>query len=101
VLVTASVILTVITAFVLSDLLRSADSSPLVRESSRPHESPRFFAASVSTPVPAVPAPRVPIEVLVSEIERHVRLERAVAESFHLAPTSQALHVQGASPLLH
>jgi hypothetical protein len=43
----------------------------------------------------------VPIEVLVLEIERHVRQEREVAESFHLSPTTQALHVHAAPPLMH
>ena len=100
-LVTCCVILTVITAFVLSDLLRTADSSPLVRKDPHPKEPPRFFAPDIPASVHAAPAPHVPVEVLVLEIERHVRLEREVAQSFHLSPTPQTLHVRAASPLLH
>jgi len=51
--------------------------------------------------VQAAPASAVPVEVLLLELERHVRLERAIAESFHLSPTAQALHVHAASPLMH
>lgn len=99
-LVTGCVVLTVITALVLSDLLHTADSSPLVRKNPHPAEPPRFFATDIPVSVHAAPAPRVPVEVLVLEIERHVRLEREVAESFHLSPTPQALHVRASSPLV-
>jgi hypothetical protein len=43
----------------------------------------------------------VPIEVLLLQIERHVRLEQAAAESFLDAPTVEALHTRTASPLVH
>lgn len=97
----ASMVLTVITAIVLSEALRTADSSPQVRENPHPVAPPRFFAKDIPAPVHTVRASRVPVEVLVLEIERHVRQEREVAESFHLSPTPQTLHVQAASPLLH
>ena len=45
--------------------------------------------------------PVVPIEVLLLQIERHVRLEQAAAESFHDAPTVEALHAPTTSPLMH
>ena len=65
-----------------------------------PAETPRFFVhrgAQVATPRSV----QVPIEVLLLQIERHVRLEQAAAESFHLAPTVESLHVQTMSPLVH
>ena len=61
-------------------------------------EPPRFFAAPVARPVAT---PQVPIEVLLSQIERHVRLEQAAAEAFLEVPTPDALHSRTASPLLN
>jgi hypothetical protein len=43
----------------------------------------------------------VPIEVLLLQLERHVRLEQAAAESFHWCPTPEALHMNTSSPLVH
>ncbi len=100
-LLAASIILTVITAILLSEAMRTADSSPPVRENSHPDRAPRFFAQDMPPSVHPVRASRVPVEVLVLAIERHVRIEREVAESFHLSPTPQTLHVQAASPLMH
>lgn len=100
-LFSVSMVLTVITAILLSTALRTADSSPPVRENPHPTGTPRFFAKDIPVTMHAVRASRVPVEVLLLEIERHVRLEREVAESFHLSPTPQTLHVQAASPLMH
>ncbi len=59
---------------------------------------PRFFLQQR----PAAPAqPRVPIEVLLLQIERHVRLEQAAAESFLDSPTPKSLHSRTTSPLVH
>ena len=44
---------------------------------------------------------QVPIEVLLLQIERHVRLEHAAAEAFQQAPTPELLHTRTASPLVH
>ena len=63
-----------------------------------PLQEPRFFA--VEAPRPAAP-PRVPVEVLLLQLEQHVRLEQAVAESFLHAPSTQALHSRTTSPLVH
>jgi hypothetical protein len=60
----------------------------------------RFFVHSGATAVAPRPM-QVPIEVLLLQIERHVRLEQAAAESFHLYPTAESLHVQTLSPLVH
>jgi len=42
---------------------------------------------------------RVPLETLLSQIERHVRLEQAAAESFLERPSETALRAPTASPL--
>jgi len=60
-------------------------------------ERPRFFAAAEAKPAPA---PTVPVEVLVSQIERHVRLEQAAAEAYLDLPTRDALHSRTASSFL-
>jgi len=65
----------------------------------------RFFARdtapTINVPPPAVTVPRVPIEVLLAQIERHVRLEHAAAESFLYDPTVESLHSRTTSPLVH
>jgi hypothetical protein len=65
----------------------------------------RFFARdtapTINVPPPAVAVPRVPIEVLLAQIERHVRLEHAAAESFLYDPTVESLHSRTTSPLVH
>ena len=103
-LFSASLVLTVVTAILLSAAMRIADSSPPPREIPHPTGKPRFFAKDISPVHPArashVPVD-VPVEVLVLEIERHVRGERQAAELFHLSPTAQTLHVAPASPLMH
>jgi hypothetical protein len=45
--------------------------------------------------------PVVPIEVLLLQIERHVRLEQAAAEAFRDFPTAEALQTLTTSPLVH
>lgn len=61
----------------------------------------RFFAAPVPAPAHALAAPRVPVDVLLLQLERHVRLEVAAAESFLSVPTVESLHSRTASPLRH
>jgi hypothetical protein len=61
--------------------------------------APRFFAHQG---IPAIPMqPRVPIEALLLQIENHVRLEQAAAESFVEFPTSALLHSKTVSPLVN
>ena len=58
---------------------------------------------------PALPAPRffvdprreVPIEALLLQIENHVRLEQAAAESFLETPNSARLHSRTTSALVN
>jgi len=60
----------------------------------------RFF--SDRAPVPAVVPPvQVPIEVLLLQIENHVRLEQAAAESFLAFPSQALLHCKTPSPFLN
>jgi hypothetical protein len=71
----------------------------------------RFFAqdevvsvapsAPEPTTRPPVPQQPVPLDLLLLQIERHVRLEQAAAESFHATPTGQSLHSRTASPLVN
>ena len=44
---------------------------------------------------------RVPIEALLLQIERHVQLEQAAAESFLNEPSVESLHTRSMSPLVH
>ena len=96
-----SFVLVVITAILLSALLRSGESAPVVRKTPRPPGPPGFFESAVPPSVSAGPASGVPVEAMLLEIERHVRLERAAAESFHQSPTAQSLHVHPASRQVH
>jgi hypothetical protein len=64
----------------------------------RPAAEARFFVE-----VPPAPAsrPLVPVDLLLLQIERHVRLEQVAGESFLHAPSAQSLHSRTASPLIH
>ncbi len=63
----------------------------------------RFFVHDA----PPAPAPRaavaakVPLDALLLQIERHIRLEQAAAESFLFAPSRESLHGRTLSPLVH
>ena len=64
----------------------------------------RFFSDLPIAPAAAAAAvtrPQVPIEVLLLQIDRHVRLEQAAAESFLDYPTVASLHSRTTSPLVH
>ena len=59
----------------------------------------RFFVDPAA--LPALAAARVPLDLLLLQIENHVRLEQAAAESFMAAPTSAHLHSRTISPLVN
>ena len=59
-------------------------------------EPPRFFASSETKPAAT---PSVPVDMLISQIERHVRLEQAAAEAYLELPTRESLRSRTASPL--
>ncbi len=58
----------------------------------------RFFVEPIAV---SAPRPVVPIEALLLQIERHIRLEQAAAESFLDCPTAESLHSRTSSPLVH
>jgi hypothetical protein len=58
----------------------------------------KFFAESHPT---FHRQPNVPLEVLLLQIERHVRLEQAAAESFISLPSPELLNCRTQSPLAH
>jgi hypothetical protein len=60
----------------------------------------RFFSNRVPI-TPAVPPLQVPIEVLLLQIENHVRMEQAAAESFLKSPTQTLLHSKTTSPFVN
>jgi hypothetical protein len=57
--------------------------------------APQFFATGTAVP----PQRPVSLDVLLLQIERHVRLEQAAAESFINQPSSRSLHSRTTSPL--
>ncbi len=62
----------------------------------------RFFADSIPSFVAAKPAmPPLPIQALLLQIENHVRLEQAAAESFIDYPSAALLHSKTASPFVN
>ena len=58
----------------------------------------RFFAKGAE--IPLTLHAKVPIEVLLFQIENHVRLEHAAAESFIEFPTAEMLHSRTMSQLI-
>ncbi len=68
------------------------------RPETRPELAPRFFAGDI---VPVGDRSQVPVEVLLSQLERHVRSEQAVAESFLALPTPETLAAKPTSPFVN
>jgi hypothetical protein len=60
----------------------------------------RFFSDTVAAP-PSIRTGQVPIEVLLLQIENHVRMEQAAAESFIAFPTQAQLHSKTNSPFVN
>jgi hypothetical protein len=81
------------------DAPRELDATRAARRSAA---DTRFFV-ELPPVTPSLAAPRslVPIELLLLQIERHVRLEQAAGESFLHAPTPQSLHCRTSSPLMN
>jgi hypothetical protein len=59
----------------------------------------RFFVSPAI--IPMAEHAQVPIEALLLQIESHVRLEQAAAESFLQTPTPALLHCKTISPLVN
>ena len=99
---TISLVGIVISVGLFAAAMRS-DERPEVRivdQPAMPLSPPRFFLRQ-QAPAPTPTQPRVPLEVLLLQIERHVRLEQAAAQSFLDAPTTKSLHSRTTSPLVH
>ena len=94
------VALTVVTLVLFSSLMREVETSQKPRLEARAIGKPQFFDASVSPPPPVLHA-TVPLDLLLSQIAQHVRLEQAAAEAFHRYPTVESLQRDTASPLMH
>ena len=94
------VVLSVLGTLVFGMLLVAAPtrSTPAPQELPTPVMLPaaRFFVENLPQP-----STQVPIEVLLLQIERHVRLEQTAAESFVGLPTRELLHSRTVSPLVH
>lgn len=75
---------------------RAESQKPMVRAPAASIPTPQFFAEAAASA-----QPRVPIEAILLEIERHVQLEQAAAESFLHAPTVERLHGRTMSRLVH
>jgi hypothetical protein len=59
----------------------------------------RFFADQVLPP--SQPQTHVPTEVLLAQIEHHVRLEQAAAQSFLESPSHTQLHAKTTTPFVN
>ena len=60
----------------------------------------RFFSDRVATPA-AIPSPEASLEALLLQIENHIRMEQAAAESFLQYPTQAQLHSKTNSPFVN
>lgn len=84
-----------VTAAAFSAATRSDSPAPEVQPQPEPVfatlPAANFFADRPVTAAAAAP-PRVPIEALLLQIESHVRLEQAAAESFLVMPSANLLH---------
>ena len=79
-----------------SDLPAQPQQLPLVKAIA----PTRFFSDTVPAPSP-IPTRQVPIEVLLLQIENHVRMEQAAAELFIASPTQSQLHSKTNSPFVN
>ena len=81
---------------------RPGSSSSPVQPELRPVKAVapgRFFTDQVMPP--AAPRPHVPTEVLLTQIENHVRLEQTAAESFLESPSHAQLHSKTTSAFVN
>jgi hypothetical protein len=86
------------TAVAAVGLAQREESAPSLRpERSVAVETPKFFV--VEGPAPETRQP-IPLEVLLAQIDRHVRLEQAAARTFLDVPTAGSLHSRTESPLV-
>lgn len=96
----------VVTCIMVAGLSPQERKPVLVQPELRPQEKlaltpPQFFAGEVTELPPPPARPQIPLEVLLSQIQRHVRLEQAAAETFINVPTPESLHSRTASPFVN
>jgi hypothetical protein len=96
-LLAMSLVLTVLSVFCLKAAMTSSSSRPESRPDMKVGLDSRFFAGDVT----AAPSAGVPRDVLLWQIERHVRIEQAVAENYLELPTREALHSPSSSQLVN
>lgn len=96
-LLTISGVLTVLSVFCLKAALTLNPSQPESQPEKKPALDSRFFAGDVT----AVPSTMIPREVLLMQIERHVRIEQAVAENYLELPTRENLHSLSSSQFVN
>lgn len=109
-LLAMSLLVTVVSAALFAAATREGRRPPAPRAETPRAEAGRFFVsgagatdpASVDVPGVEGPLPEpVPLETLLLQIERHIRLEQAAAESFHGSPNGESLHTRTSSPLVN
>ena len=91
-----------VTAIAFGAATRPEKSSLPVKSELRPVKAAaagRFFADSVVPP--NSPESYVPTEVLLAQIENHVRLEQAAAQSFLESPSHAQLHTKTTSAFVN
>lgn len=84
---------------VLSAIVYGTSPRDEARPESRPEASqvlgaPRFFGGDLAGPAAR---PQLPVDAVIAQLERHVRLEQAAAESFLEIPAPDTLHSPTAS----
>lgn len=94
-----AVLLTVFQGVVLAYLWRESNgtSAPPVEAA---HLAPSQFFGPVTGHF-VHGADTMPLGMVLQQLEQHIRLEQAAAESYHSAPTIAGLHKQMTSSLLH
>ena len=99
---------TAVAAALFAAATREVRRQPALRAEKRPADPQRFFVQDETATAVAdisgggLPSSGpVPVETLLLQIERHIRLEQAAAESFHHRPTGESLHTRTASPLVN
>ena len=91
-----------VTSLAFGAATRGVDNRPAAPQPQKelPARAPTRFFVDRPVVVPSLPQP-IPLEALLLQIESHVRLEQAAAESFHESPTPALLHSKTASPLVN
>lgn len=96
-ILTMSAVVFVLSLVCLKAALKPAEDRPELRADRKLGMDSQFFAGDLA----AVPTHVIPREVLLAQIERHVRLEQAVAENFLEVPSRETLHTPSPSQFVN